>query len=246
MDDTDPLHPLAPCLAVVGAGSACGASTLSTALTVTAARAGWSAVAIDADPWGGGLDNLFDLAADPGVRWPDLLGSDGALPAQPLLDRLPTTESGARVVACDGPDPIPPGRLREVIAACRRASDLVVVDLPRDLALAEAALEVAAAFVVVTAPDRRVLVVTEQLVGYAQAVEPDLPLGFVVRDTREHVAQQIARLSDVALFGVLAHDRKLDQRQSNPAVPGDSTRSPVSALAASLLRDLVVEHRLAS
>ena len=246
MDDIDPLRPPAPCIAVVGAGGACGASTLTTALTVTASRAGWLAVAVDADPWGGGLDNLFDLAADPGVRWPDLLGSDGALPAQPLLDRLPTTDSGAHVVACDGPDPIPPGRLREVIAACRRASDVVVVDLPRDLALAEVALDVATALIVVTAPDRRVLVVTEQLVGYAQAVAPDLPLGFVVRDTREHVAQQIARISDVPLLGVLPHDRKLDQRQSSPAVPGDNARSAVTALAASLLRDLVVERRLAS
>ncbi|PWJ27496.1 secretion/DNA translocation related CpaE-like protein [Branchiibius hedensis] len=242
----DTTAPLAPCLAVVGAGGSCGASTLATALTVTAARAGWSAVAVDADPWGGGLDNLFDLAADPGVRWPDLLGSDGALPGQPLLDRLPSAESGARVVACDGPDPIPPGRLSEVVAACRRASDLVVVDLPRDLVLVGEALAVATALIVVTAPDRRVLVVTEQLVGYAQAVEPDLPVGFVVRDTREHVAQQIARLSDVPLLGVLPHDRKLDQRQSNPAVPGSSARSAVSALAASLLRDLIVEQRLAS
>lgn len=246
MDDLDPLQPLAPCLAVVGAGSACGASTLSTALTITAARAGWSSVAIDADPWGGGLDNLFDLAADPGLRWPDLLGSDGTLPGQPLLDRLPTADSGARVVACDGPDPIPPDRLREVIAACRRASDLVVVDVPRDLAAAGAALAVADVLIVVTAPDRRVLVITEQLIGYARAIEPDLPLGFVVRDTREHVAQQIARLSDVPLLGVLAHDRKLDQRQSSPAVPGASARSAVSALAAALLRDLVIEHRVAS
>lgn len=192
------------------------------------------------------MDHLFDLAADPGVRWPDLLGSDGTLPAKPLLDRLPTADSGARVVACDGPDPIPPGRLSEVIAACRRASDVVVIDLARDLALVDAALAVASALIVVTAPDRRVLVASEQLLGYARAIEPDLPVGFVVRDTREHLARQIARLSDVPLLGVLAHDRTLDQRQSTPAVPGANTRSAVSTLAASLLRDLVVERKLAS
>lgn len=246
MDTTDPMHPPAPCLAVVGAGGACGASTLVTALTVTAARAGWSAVAVDADPWGGGLDTLFDLAAAAGIRWPDLSGSDGRLPAGALLQRLPTADSGARVVSCDGPDPLPPDCLGEVIAAARRACDLVVVDLPRDLAVADAALDLADALIVVTAPERRVLIVTEQLIGYVQATQPDLPLGFVVRDTSEQVARQLARLSDVPLLGVLAEDRKISQRQSAPAVPGANPRSAVSEVAATLLRELVVERRLAS
>lgn len=246
MDFSDPGE-LAPCIAVVGAGTGAGASTLATALTVVAARAGWRSVAVDADPWGGGLDVLFDLASQDALRWPQLQGSRGALPGPELLARLPVTDEGARVVACDGPDPIDPDRLHEVIAACRRAVDLVVVDLPRDLSGPSAvALGQARDLIVVLTPERRVLLAAEHLRGYAQAIEPGLPVGLVLRDTSDHVARQIARLSDLPLLGVLAHDRKVDQRQSAPQVAGLDARSPLSRLAATILRDLLVARTVAS
>lgn len=236
-----------PCVAVVGAGGASGASTLVAALAVVAARAGWTSVAIDGDPWGGGLDALLDVSTQDGVRWPQLLGGQGALPGAELIARLPVQENGARVLACDSPELIPAERLHEVIAACRLAADLVVVDLPRDLSGAAAvALGQATDLIVVTSPERRVLQTTEHLVGLVHAMEPGLPIGLVLRDTREQVARQVARLSDLPLLGVLADDRKVDQRHSAPMVPGSDARSPVSQLAATILRDLLVERRVAS
>lgn len=236
-----------PCIAVVGAGAAAGASTLATALAVVAARAGWTSVAIDVDPWGGGLDVLFDAAADEGLRWSQLAGGRGALPGAALLSRLPQHEDGAHVLSCDGPESIPAERLHEVIAACRRVADVVVLDLPRDLSgAASIALGQATDLVVVTSPQQRVLLTADHLVGCAREMEPGLPVSLVWRDTTVRLAKQLARISDLPLLGVLAEDRRIDQRQSMPEVPGCDARSPVCELAASILRGLLVERRMAS
>ena len=62
---------------VTGASGGLGVSTVAVAIAVRAARRGLSAVVVDTDPEGGGLDLVAGLEDEPGVRWEDLDGLSG-------------------------------------------------------------------------------------------------------------------------------------------------------------------------
>ena len=110
-----------------------GASTLATAVARYAVGQRMSAVVVDADPWGGGVDVRADVADEPGLRWSDLRGASGHLPADALAGALPVRHGVAAVVQdCDAAAGVPtPDALSSVTQALRRAYDLVLVDLPR-------------------------------------------------------------------------------------------------------------------
>jgi len=126
---------------VVGACGGAGASVLAAAAARTAPAR--TALLVDADPVGGGADLLLGVHDEPGLRWPDLLGAGPRLRAASLRDGLPRTGSGLPVLAWSaGPGEgaggtattgaaVPPEAVEAVVAAAARASDLVVVDLPR-------------------------------------------------------------------------------------------------------------------
>ncbi len=126
---------------VVGACGGAGASVLAAAAARTAPAR--TALLLDADPVGGGADLLLGVHDEPGLRWPDLLGAGPRLRAASLRDGLPRTGSGLPVLAWSaGPGEGPRGSattggaapvqaVEAVVAAAARASDLVVVDLPR-------------------------------------------------------------------------------------------------------------------
>lgn len=115
---------------IAGSGGA-GASTLTSALAVTAARRGLRALAVDADPLGGGLELLLGSERSEGLRWPDFAATRGRIDVGSLVDVLPqhrgvSTLSWGR----DGRGPLPeswPG----VLAAAVRGFDLLAVDLSR-------------------------------------------------------------------------------------------------------------------
>jgi secretion/DNA translocation related CpaE-like protein len=119
-------------VAVIGGRGGAGATTLASALGLTAARAGMAAMLIDADPLGGGLDLVFGGEQADGLRWPDLVETRGRLPAQALSEAVPRFE-GLPVLSWDRGqlDDVAVEAVRAVLAAARRASDLVVIDLPR-------------------------------------------------------------------------------------------------------------------
>ncbi|WP_194904565.1 septum site-determining protein Ssd [Quadrisphaera sp. INWT6] len=126
---------------VVGACGGAGASVLAAA--VARAAPPRTTLLVDADPVGGGADLLLGVHDEPGLRWPDLLGAGPRLRAAALRDGLPRTSTGLPVLAWSagpGEEPwgtVPPGgavpadSAEAVVAAAARASDLVVVDLPR-------------------------------------------------------------------------------------------------------------------
>lgn len=119
-------------LGVLGSCGGVGATTLSVACAVRAARAGWRAVLVDTAPWSGGIEVPAGTDARPGLRWPDLAGVRGDVDGHRLLGELPGTESGLRCLSWDGTPPRgqPPGP-EPVLGALRAAAELVVVDLPR-------------------------------------------------------------------------------------------------------------------
>lgn len=122
---------------IAGSGGA-GASTLAGALALRAARTGASALLVDADPAGGGLELTVGSERRDGLRWGDLAaaGDDlrGRVRGTALRSGLPTVD-GLAVLSWRRDDirPLPPGTTRAIIGPARRGCDVVVVDLPRIL-----------------------------------------------------------------------------------------------------------------
>lgn len=147
----------APLLAVIGGRGGAGATTLTVAMAVTAARTGRRVVVVDADPLGGGIDLVVGGETSSGLRWPDLAGTRGRVNSSALLDALPKADS-LTVLSWDRGDAltIPVAAMEALLPAAQRGSDLVVVDLPRrlDEAAASAAQRATVALLVVPAEVR--------------------------------------------------------------------------------------------
>jgi secretion/DNA translocation related CpaE-like protein len=101
---------------------------------VTAARTGRSALLVDGDPLGGGVDLVFGGEHDRGLRWPGLLSTRGRVPGAALSGALPRMQ-GLAVLSWDrsAAEALPVEALDAVLSAGCRAHELVVVDLPRHL-----------------------------------------------------------------------------------------------------------------
>lgn len=132
-----PAHTVGKVLAVVGGRGGAGASVLAAAVGLTVSRGGTSALLVDCDPLGGGLDLVLGAETDDGLRWPDLHLRAGRIAASSLHAALPgrvhgpgrlTMLSGARRGA--GPEP---DAVAAVVNSGRRAGETVVCDVPRHL-----------------------------------------------------------------------------------------------------------------
>lgn len=159
-------------LAVLGGCGGAGASVLATATALAAARRGDRALLLDCDPLGGGLDLAAGTEATAGLRWSGLAVSGGRVAASALRDALPgrkigsgeiTVLSGDREGAASG---MTPQAVRAVIAAGRRAGEIVVCDLPRSLPEAAlAGLHQADLTIVVVPAEVRACAAAAQLVA---------------------------------------------------------------------------------
>jgi hypothetical protein len=78
-------------IAVMPASGGVGATSLAAAVAVRAAAASRTVVAVDLDPWSGGLDVTFGLEQEPGWRWGRLGESAGVVDGLRLAERLPST-----------------------------------------------------------------------------------------------------------------------------------------------------------
>ncbi|HET7474398.1 MAG TPA: septum site-determining protein Ssd [Dermatophilaceae bacterium] len=119
-------------LGVLGSGGGVGASVLAAAVAVRAAAARRLVVAVDGDRCGGGVDVLYGVEQEAGVRWTDLLGVRGPVDGPALLGRLPTA-AGVRVLSFDRQWGTPPSLdvVADVLGGLARSTDLLVVDLPK-------------------------------------------------------------------------------------------------------------------
>jgi len=120
---------------IVGGKGGAGASTLCAALAVAALRRDAVPALLDADPLSGGMDLVLDFGA-PGLRWSELLGEPGRIPAAALRvssGRSPTVVSWGRGSDDEGVvrRGWPPGSWSGVVDCARRACDVVILDLPR-------------------------------------------------------------------------------------------------------------------
>jgi len=160
---------------VLGGCGGAGASTFVAVLGVVAAREGRHVLCVDADPFGGGLDLALGSEQLPGVRWPDLLTTSGRVGAASLRQALPARGSLSMLSwNRDDERRLPPALLSDVLAAGRRGSDLVLVDLPRwpDPVVQEGLMACDLVLLVVPAEVRAVAAAARQVRRTSDAARP--------------------------------------------------------------------------
>lgn len=124
-------------VAVVGGRGGAGASVVAASVGLGISKAGGSALLVDCDPLGGGVDLVLGAERSSGLRWPDLGVRSGRVSMSELEAALPCRRHGAgrlSVLSCgrEGPGPSPQA-VAAVVEAGRRAGRVVVCDLPRRL-----------------------------------------------------------------------------------------------------------------
>ncbi len=121
---------------VVGGSGGAGATTFACALgQIGAGRNGAgrsSALVVDLDPLGPGLDRVLGVELHDGIRWDALLETTGRLSARSLHDAVPRRDGLGILTWASGPaGTLQAFAVREALSAAQRGHDLVVVDLPR-------------------------------------------------------------------------------------------------------------------
>jgi secretion/DNA translocation related CpaE-like protein len=227
-------------VAMIGGRGGAGASVLSTALAVTAARSGVRTMLVDADPLGGGLDLLLGRESTAGLRWPDLADTAGRMSPPALYDALPR-HGELCVLSWDRGDvlTIPADAAEAALDAGRRGSDLLVVDLPRRLD--DAAVRV------LQAADLTLLVVPAEVRAcaaasrVARAVRPHCSrLSCVIRGPAPAGlrSRDLASALELPLAGVLRAEPRLAAALERGDAPAASGRGPLAEFCRRLLTDL--------
>lgn len=232
-------------VAVVGGRGGAGATTLSAALAVTAARGGRMVLLVDGDPLGGGIDLVLGGEDDGGVRWPDLGLARGRVPAAALARALPRM-AGLSVLSWDRGAPavlgdaLPADAMAAVVDAGLRAHELVVVDLPRSFDEATR--------VVLARADLTLLIVPAEVRAAASAAKVAAGAGLLARDLRLVVrgpspsgldGPAVARALGLPLAGDLRAEPGLDLALERGEPPARHGRGPLSQFCGRVLTDLL-------
>jgi secretion/DNA translocation related CpaE-like protein len=227
-------------VAVVGGSGGVGTSTLAAGLAVGASARGLSALLVDLDPGGGGIDLLVGAEGAAGWRWPRLSAAHGHLgdltghlPRAAGLDVL-SAARGSGAETEPGPDPV-----RAVLLSASRSHRLVVVDLARPAGAVgtEVLRRAERTLLVVGADVRGIAAAQQRAVGLRESVAD---VGVVVRRPRRGGIEPrlVAEALELPLAGTLAEDPSLRQAAERGDPPGRAARSPVARLSRKLLADL--------
>lgn len=225
-------------VAVIGAGSGAGASTLAVALALTAAGQGCRTLLVDADPLGGGIDLLLGAEDLPGVRWADLSDTRGRLSTTTLHQNLPSI-GGVSILSWgrDGGSALPVEAMASVLDAGERGSDLVVVDVTRDLdPVGELVLARARDVLLVTTPHVRAAAAASRLASALQVRSASVRL--VLRaDARGIDEDAVVTAIGLPVAAHLPHVPVLSRCADDGERPGlrDAYGRGVARLAASLV-----------
>jgi secretion/DNA translocation related CpaE-like protein len=225
----------APVVACLPATGGAGASTAAAGLALAAARRGTATLLIDADPAGGGLDLLFGSEHAAGLRWPDVVGTAGAVP-DAVPDGLLQPARGLSLLSWDrngAPSQDITSCWASFLPAARSGAELVVIDLPRAAALDNAAVDVV--LLVVRAGVRS----TVAAVQAAQLVRPRCPdVRLIVRSGGRGAlaAAQVAAALRLPLAAQLEEDHRMAAAADDGQLSRLAGRRSLQALAADLCR----------
>lgn len=231
---------------ILGGRGGSGASTLATALAVTGARTQRRTLLVDGDPLGGGIDLALGGEDSSGSRWSDFLGTRGRVSGSSLRGALPQV-GGLLVLSSQRDDElgIPAEAMGSVLAAARRGSDLVVVDLPRRLddAAEEALIQCTTALLLVPA-EVRATVAAARVAAAASRYATDLRA--VVRGPAPSglSAEVIAQSLGLPLAGQIRAETGLAAAMDRGEAPGRSGRGALTAFCSSYL-DVAPAHAAA-
>jgi len=229
-------------LAVVGARGGAGASVFTVAVGLTALNAGENTLLVDCDPRGGGLDVVLGAETEEGCRWPDLQLSAGRIAATALYNALPVRRKGEAHLsllsgARKGEGPAPDA-VSAVIEAGRRAGDVVVCDIPRQLESAGlSAIDRADLTIIVTPAELRATITAKQLAQELQTRGATTQL--IVRGPSPGGlrADEIAATTGVPLLTTMRPEphlaQSLERGNFNPR-----TRGPLTQAARTTLTEL--------
>lgn len=230
-------------IAVVGGSGGAGATVFAAALATSAAQRG-SALLVDADLMGPGLDRVLGLERAKGIRWDSLLQATGRLSARSLRESLPGRDD-LRVLGWprERPRSLPAFAAREVLSAGVRGFDTVVLDLPRHADPVTDELLGRCDHVVLVSP------LTVSGAAAASRVAARLPAGpqrhLVTRGSGGLAPDDVARLLGLDLLLPMGDQRGLDEAVDLGAGPLRRSRG-VLARTARLSLDRLLAPGLAA
>ena len=244
---------------VLGTTGGIGASVLSAALGLTAARAGLRTLLVDADPYGGGIDLVVGIEERPGRRWSDLASCSGRLSAVALHEELPRL-GDLSVLSCkrDRLTTVTGEAAPSLLDAAVRGFDLVIVDVPRyqgeigraALRAADTTLVLAPAEVRATlAADTQVAALRADVAGLRDG-SADMRVIVRVPAPGDVTPEVVADALGVPLAGLLTHDirlaRAIETGDLIPALQGSRLAGLCEDLLPGLHPRAVEEGRLAA
>ena len=219
-------------LGVVGGSGGAGATTFACALGQLAARTG-TAVVVDLDPLGPGIDRVLGLEAAEGVRWDELCQTTGRLSARALREALPRRVGLGALTWAAGPHgTLQAFAVREALSAAQRGHDTVVLDLPRmrDPLVDEVAARC----------DTILVVVAPTVAGVASAAR--LCAGFPDRSALRLVVRgsgveprDVQRATGVPVLAAMSDQRGLAESVDLGLGPVRSRRGPLGRAALAVL-----------
>ncbi|MEV4345940.1 septum site-determining protein Ssd [Actinoplanes sp. NPDC049596] len=234
-------QPVGRVLAVIGGRGGAGASILSGGLAITAADAGHRTLLIDGDPLGGGLDLLLGWEDVDGLRWSALADAEGRVDPPALIGALPHRGDLVLLSFARHEAPIVPAMaMAATIDAARRARDVIVADLPRQMD--------DAAVLALESADRALLIVPAELRAVAAAsrvartvLAHRSELSVVVRGPAPGrlKPRDVAKSLGLPLAGSLRPEPAMCQGLERGVAPGQSGRGELAGLCRRLVGELL-------
>ncbi len=233
---------VASCLTVgvIGARGGAGASTLAVAVAMAASRRSVPTLLVDADPLAGGVELVLGCEDADGLRWPQVASTQGRVGSAALRSALPRAGNVA-VLSWDrsGALGVDAATMRSILAAGRRGSDLLVIDLPRGLDDAgSAAVTTCDVLVVVVTGDVRAAASAHRLVALLRTQCPDIRLVVRTRAAVDLSAETLSETLQVPLLATIRTERSVER--SIDAGLGPPSRGRLHRQCESILAQLGV------
>jgi secretion/DNA translocation related CpaE-like protein len=229
-------------IGVVGGSGGVGASVLTVAIAVRAARADLRPALLDGDRLGGGLDVSVGIERDPGVRWPDLAAARGGIDGLELRRRLPSVD-GVCVLSFDRSRDVSRAveLVHEVLLALSVGADVVVVDLPRpDDDLFAAMAPCVDVMVLLAGSGLRDLAGASVIAEHLIRACPDVWLCLRTGGKGSHFADTVSDALDLPLLAAIAEEPSLAADLFDGIPPGSSAKGPLAAAADTVLARCVL------